>query len=230
MSLRIFETDPEAKPKKRDRFSSDLTFNLKSGIQVNKAPMALENWGFTTGDPEVADEIAERFGGEIEELDVDKGDDLRVLSTVNTLNVLVSGVDALRSRMVLFGVQGIIHECDGMFFLSEEDKGQPCGCPAKLEDRKALAAKGRGPKPSIELKFLLQDAPEMGFGRFRTGSWSLVKELADVEDALTDAAERANGGPVLVNLKLEKVEYTTRTGKDVAYMRPVIDVVGPAAQ
>ena len=142
MSLRIFETDPEARPKKRDRFSSDLVFNLKSGIQVNNAPVALDNWGFTTDDPEVADEIAERFGGEVEELDVAKGDDHRVISETNTLDVLVSGQDALRSRMVLFGMQGIIHECDGMYFLNEEDKGEPCGCPPKLEDRKALAAKG----------------------------------------------------------------------------------------
>lgn len=230
MSLRIYETDPEAKPKKRDRFSSDLVFNLKSGIQVNNAPVALDNWGFTTDDPSVAEVIAQRYGGDIEELDVEKGDDHRVLSTVNTLDVLVAGPDALRSRMILFGMQGVIHECDGMYFLNEEDRGEPCGCPAKLEDRKALAAKGRGPKPSIELRFLLADDPEMGFGRFRTGSWSLVKELADVEDSLQYHAERSDGNPILVRLELERVEYTTKTGRNVSYVRPVINVVGPTTK
>lgn len=230
MSLRVFETDPDAKPRKRDSYGADITFNLKSGIQENNTPRALDEWGFTTDDPAVIKTLAKMYGGEIEELDVEKGDDLRVLSETKTLDVLVADAGALRSKMILFGIGGPIHVCDGVYFLEGEDKGQECGCPSSMADRKALAKKRRGPSPSIELKFLLADNPELGFGRFRTGSWSLVNDLPDIEDALTEHAEKADGAPILVRLTLERVEYTTKMGRDVSYVRPVIDVVGPAAK
>lgn len=224
MSLRIFETDPDARPKRRTAtFNPD--FRLRGGIVANGNPQALDTWAFTTDDPTIVSEFAERFGGEVEVLDVEKGDDQRVISETASLDILIEGPKALSSVMVLYGMNGPIHKCDGMYSLLEDEEGDPCGCPASFQERKALARKGRGPGPEIRLTFQLADAPHLGVGQYRTGSWSLARDIPDVEDQLARLAEEANGEMIRARLKLEHVEFTTKAGMDVSFHRPVIEFI-----
>ncbi|WP_030855290.1 hypothetical protein [Streptomyces sp. NRRL S-475] len=60
MALRIFETDPDAKPKVRE---NDTVGRFRTGRQVGNRPESLSTFRITTGDPEVADKVAELFGG-----------------------------------------------------------------------------------------------------------------------------------------------------------------------
>ncbi|MBO0654046.1 hypothetical protein J1792_15070 [Streptomyces triculaminicus] len=218
MSLRIFETDPESRPK--PRFSSDTVGRFRSGRMAGNRPESLSAWRVTTGDPEVADAVAKTYGGRPEEWETSAEDRLEVLTEADAMKIIIDGPQAIRSRMVLWGRQGPIHECDGVEFLSpEEDKGTPCGCPALLADRKAAAKTGRGPAPSVEVTFSLADQPDLGRFRFVSGSWELVKVLHEVENKL-----EAVGGPALCTLRLELVEFQTKSGIDVRYRKPVIDV------
>ncbi|MFE6493387.1 hypothetical protein [Streptomyces sp. NPDC057748] len=233
----IWETDPDAKPRDR-QFSTDYVGRFRSGRLVGKAPEALNDWRITTGDPVVADKIAQLFGGAPEEWETDKEDNLEVLTDSASVEIIIESSDAVDASMKLFGMSGLVHHCDGVKFLSpDEDKGEPCGCPAAFQDRKDKARTGRGPKPSVDVTFKLADAPELGLFRFNSGSWELVKVLhnviADIDKAggreyADDDTVTVKGGAVRATLSIENVSYTTKAGRDVSYNKPVVKVTGAA--
>ncbi|MGP3750863.1 recombination directionality factor [Streptomyces sp. IBSNAI001] len=234
----IFETDPDAKPRPKQNFANDVVGRFRSGRLVGKQPESLNEWRVTTGDPAVADVISRLMGGETEEWDTDKEDNLQVLTTSKSVEIIIDSSDAIDASMKKFGFSGLEHHCDGVKFLSDDDPtlvGESCGCPPMLEDRKARAKSGKGPKPSIDLTFKLAANPEIGKFRFNSGGWSLVNVLHEVIEAIdtvggrqedTDGKVTDPGKPVRATLTIEHVAYTTKSGRDVAYNMPVIKVTG----
>jgi hypothetical protein len=221
MGVRIFETDPDAKPKPRRQFANDVAFQFRSGRMANNRPQSLADWRVTSGDPEVAKAIALLMGGTVDEWETSKEDFLEVLTDTNTVQVVIDGTKAINARMILWGRSGPIHECDGVEFLSpDEDRGTPCGCPPLLADRKAAARAGRGPQPNTTVSFRLAEDYDLGIGKFTSTSWDLVSVLHEIEDEL----ERI-GGEALCTLSLELVQFTTSAGKNVEYRKPVIKVL-----
>lgn len=233
---RLWDTDPDAKPKPRQSFSDDVVGRFRSGRLVGKLPESLNAWRVTTGDPVVADQIAAMLGGTPEEWETDKEDNLEILSDAASVRIIINSSSDVDASMKLFGNNGLIHHCDGYQFLSpEEDKGVTCGCPSTISERKDRAKSGRGPKPSVDLMFTLADAPELGKFRFNSGSWTLVDVLADVIEAVDRVSGRTfdddgkvieAGVPVVADLGIEHVAYTTKAGRDVSYNKPVIKVTG----
>lgn len=228
LNVRIFETDPDAKPKAR--FVSDIVGRFRSGRQEGRQPIALDEWRVTTGDPEVADEVHAIMGGdEPRGWDTQGEDNLEVLTDADTVRIIVDGVNSIESDLKLWGAQGtIIHHCDGVAFLSpDEDAGNECGCPELLADRKALAKSGRGPKPDTRIVFRLADAPDLGKFKMQSGSWDLVRVLHEYQDALEDV-----DGPADCTLKLETVTFIPKggpmKGREVSYKKPTLTVHGAA--
>jgi hypothetical protein len=230
MALRIFDTDPDAKPKERVAKAEyeRPVFQFRSGMTVfNKKtkkndPVSLANWRVLTDDPSVAEGVSELLGGAVEEYDQTKAMHLHVLTTSPSVEVVINGSKAIEDKLIQWG-QGVpIHECDGEFSLLAEDKGEPCGCPSLMSERKDLAKRRRGPSPSINVTFRLAGAGyELGAGRLIATAWSLAEVIHQVKDAL-DAVE----GEALCRLELEHVEYTNKAGIDVSYRKPVITVLG----
>lgn len=231
---RIWDTDPDSKPRPRGSFSDDIVGRFRSGRLVGTMPESLSDWRVTTGDPVVADKIAEMFGGSPEEWETPKEDNLEILTDTPSVRIIIESSAAIDASMKLFGTTGLIHHCDGVQFLSpEEDKGEACRCPDSFQDRKDKAKSGRGPKPSVDLVFKLADAPKLGKFRFNSGSWELVKVLHDViaaVDTVGVADEDGKGGsPVLATLTIENVSYTTKAGRDVSYNKPAVKVLSAVA-
>jgi len=230
---RIWDTDPDAKPRPRASFSDDVVGRFRSGRLVGKLPESLSAWRVTTGDPVVAEKIASLFGGAPEEWSTDKEDSTEILTDASSVEIIIASSRDIDASMKLFGNNGLVHHCDGVEFLSpDEDKGTPCGCPASFQDRKDKAKSGRGPKPSVDIKFKLADAPELGFFRFNSGSWELVKVLHEVIQAVDETGgaddEGKGGAPVVATLAIEHVSYTTKAGRDVAFNKPAVKVTGLA--
>ncbi|MEU7200254.1 hypothetical protein [Streptomyces sp. NPDC045470] len=224
-TLRILDQDPEARPKV---FTSDYVGRFRAGQQIDDLPVSLDAWRVTTGDPDVAAAVAERFGGSPQEWQTSKEDNLEVLTTANSVRVIIDNADAVSFRMALYGATGKpIHLCDGVEFVGDDDprRGQPCGCPATLVERKAAEKAGYGPKPDIRVVFRLADDAALGKFRMMTGSWSFMKELETVWADLDSV-----GGPALCELRLELVEFTTKKGVDVSFRKPAIKVVGRAPE
>ncbi|MEU5305993.1 hypothetical protein ACH4YO_19150 [Streptomyces noursei] len=223
-TLRVFDTDPNARPK---TFASDYVGRFRAGQQLSGRPVALESWRITTGDPEVGKAVADLYGGTPQPWETSKEDSLEVLTGADSVKVIVDGPDAISFRMALYGMTGKpIHACDGVEFTDPEDPrhGQPCGCPTTVQERKAAAKAGHGPKPDQRLEFRLYDAPELGKFRLMTGSWDFMKSLESLWREL-----EAVGGPARCTLSLELVEFQTKSGVDVAYRKPVLTVHGPAS-
>ncbi|WP_172384875.1 hypothetical protein [Streptomyces sp. MNP-20] len=221
-TLRVFDNDPDARPKV---YTSDFVGRFRAGMQINNRPVGLKSWRVTTGDPEVAKAVADQYGGQAEEWETTKEDNLQVLTEADAIKVVVDGPDALTFRMALYGMTGKpIHACDGVEFTDTEDPrhGQPCGCPQTLQERKAAAKAGHGPKPDQRITFRLADNPELGRFRLMTGSWEFMKAMETMWREL-----EAVGGPALCTLKLELVEFTTKAGVEVSYRKPVLVVHGP---
>ncbi|MFF9806462.1 DUF6009 family protein [Streptomyces coeruleorubidus] len=185
-------------------------------------PQVLDAWRVTTGDANVAARVAELLGGRTRP---NEGGGIlahEVLTTSESVRVLVEGPESVAAHMRHWGSKGIAHECDGSEFLSpEEKKGQPCGCPPLLEDKKLAAKEGRGPSPSIDLTFRIAAEPVLGEFHFTTASWQFAAQLSDLMVAL----ERV-GGPAVCDLTTELVIFTTKTGMDVGYRKPVVTVLG----
>jgi hypothetical protein len=227
LPVRIFETDPDSKPRKRQKFDDDFAFRFRSGMSVlnpktkKMEPTSLAEWRVTSGDPEVAASIAQLYGGQAQEWQTSKDDYLEVLTSRQTIEIVIDGSDAITDKFILWGRSGPIHECDGVDFLSPDDlAGTPCGCPPLLADRKAHARSGRGPSPHTRVVFRLADDYDLGVGSFQSTSFDLLMVLHEVRNDLD-----AIGEPALCELTLELVEYDTKAGRHVEYRKPVITVL-----
>ncbi|MEE1835774.1 recombination directionality factor [Streptomyces sp. SP17KL33] len=219
-ALRIFETDPDAKPKPRPKYDNEVDFQFRSGRMVGNKPQSLAHWRVTAAEPEVADAIAQLMGGSPAEWDTSKDDALEVLTNTSRVQVVIDGPQAIKSTLILWGRNGPIHECDGAYSLLDEDRGEPCGCPRLMADRKALARSGRGPAPNTTVRFRLAEDYDLGVGKFVSTSWNLVEVLHEVEDELSDIE-----GEALCELSLELVQFTNAAGQNVEYRKPVITVL-----
>lgn len=219
MALRIFETDPAAKPKPR-QFNEDFVGRFRSGRMVGKSPESLATWRVTTGDTEVADAISKLMGGKSSEWETSGEDFNEVITETDKVLVVIDGPKALTADMKLWGRSGLIHHCDGVQSLMEEDKGEACGCPALMDDRKAQAKTGRGPQPTTNIVFRLADDYHLGKFRFQSTSWKLAEVVHEIDNALSQYK-----GEVLAELSLELVEFTTKAGRDVSYRKPVVKVL-----
>ncbi|MFB7823842.1 recombination directionality factor [Streptomyces hydrogenans] len=230
---RIWDADPEAAPKDRTSFADDVVGRFRSGRLIKMGskdvPEALNEWRVTTGDPVVAARVAELMGGVFEEWETDKEDNLQILTESPSVAIIIEpdGVDASFKQFAPGA--GLIHHCDGFEYLSpEEDKGTPCKCPTLIAERKLAADKMRGPKPSVDVRFRMAEAPELGIFRFNSGSWKLVEVLGPLFSEL----DKYPGQPVRATLTIENVSFTPqkgpRAGQEVSYNKPVIKILGAA--
>jgi hypothetical protein len=218
MPLRVFETDPDAMPKPRPSYADETIGRFHSGRMVGKRPESLPTWRVTTGDRDVAAAIAQSLGGQAVETDSTSENFIEIMTGAESVQVLLDGPKAIDADFKLWRGNKLVHHCDGVEFLSPEDKaGTLCGCPPLLADRKQAAKDFEGPPPSITFFFRLAEDPELGKFKFVTGSWTLVEVLHEYENALA-----AIGGEAVATLTLELVEYTTKAGRFVSYRKPVL--------
>jgi len=218
MPIRIFETDPEAKPAPRATFDDGTIGKLHSGRQVNGRPVAIPNWRFTTGDHNVAAALAELFGVSVVDTESEAENHLEIQTDVDSFEVILAGVDAIEDDMKLWINKQLVHHCDGVEFLSPDEKrGTPCGCPRFFKERKEAAKTFQGPSPSIKVIFRLAEDPELGTFAYQTSSWTMAEVLHEYAEALSQV-----DGEAIADMHLELVEYTTKAGRAVSFRKPTL--------
>ena len=197
---------------------SDIVGRVRSGAQVQGRPVALQEWRFTTGDPDVAAAVAEKYGGTPGKWDTTTEETLEVMSTAGSLPVVLTSI---QSEFVLWGRGSTpIRSCDGS--VQKDDQKSPCVCPSDVREHKEAARAGSACQPSVRATFRLADLPDLGLWRFNSASWQLAGEVNAAEDALAAAGGEAEG-----LLRLELVEYQTKNGRNVSYTKPIIEVGAP---
>lgn len=233
MALTIFDTDPDAKPKERVKYTDDTVGRFFSGHQVESdkgkmVPESLDTWLVRTGDPVVAAAIAQLLKGSEPTEDTTSGSEnfISVYTTAESVPIILADAEALYSDMKQWNNGKLVHHCNGSTFLSHQSRdeliGTDCGCPPLFEDRKQNAIDEIGPKPSITITFRLADDPELGLFKFQTGAWTMAKVLHEYENALTIV-----DGEAIADLTLELVSYVAKKGKmkgkRVEYTKPVLE-------
>jgi len=211
--INIFEVNPEAVRKP----SEDFIGSARSGMQLNGRPMSLPTWRFTSPERGVLDDVAIAYGGTVEEWDTKSAETLQVITEAESVDIILVGI---KSNMVLWGRNGKIRECDGVSQVAGDDGScEDCACPSDLNERKAAAKKGTGCEPSVGLFFRLDvpDVVESGLFRFYSSAWTFAKDIGAVE-----AAFSAVGGDCHATLTKELVEFTTKDGKEISFMKPVV--------
>ena len=218
MAINIFDVETEAKP----RQTYDTVGRFRSGHMIGKRPQTLNEWRVTTDDPEVADVIAEMLGGKAQQWDNER-QPFEVFTTAQSVPVIVEKVF---SSMTLWGRSGPIRKCDGATISYPEDSaGQACECSkyGSLAERKAAAERGTGCQPDITIRFRLAEAPDLGVFEFKTGSWSMARDIAKVEADLARFGGMARG-----TLALEQVEFTAKdSGQLRRFTKSVCTLTGP---
>lgn len=198
--------------------STDIVGRFRAGRQLQGRPMSLTTWRITTGDPEVADTIAKMYGATEgpQEWETKTDERLEVITETDSVNVIIARPTHVTSEMVLWGRKGKVRQCDGIM----QTNGESCVCPSDYGDKIKGAQEGTACEPSISYLFSLADAPDLGRFRFQTGSWTVARQVAEVEAALADI-----DGPALGTLTLEQ-----RTRKDVGstYTIALLKITGPA--
>lgn len=201
--------------------ASDYVGRLRSGAQLQGRPVALTEWRFTTGDPDVAAAVAGAYGGEPAPWETNSEETLEVMSTVSSVEVELLTVF---SEFVLWGRGNKpIRSCNGTIQMDELKT--TCVCPSDAKEHKEAARAGTACQPSIRATFRLRDLPDLGVFRFSSSSWQLAREVNGIEESLL-----AVGAPAPATIRLEKVEYTTKAGRNVSYTKPVIEVEASVAK
>lgn len=218
MAIRIFDADPDAQKRKP---LEDVVGRFRSGALQSNRPVSLDEWRVTTGDPEVAETIQGIMGGDEPETWETKGEDnIEVYTTTSSVDIILDGPNAVKSAMVLWGRNGIIHTSDGETLST----GEPDPMAGKsLQERKEAAKAGYGSEPSVQVYFKLEGHEDLGKFKFFSGSWTLAEAIGAVEDKLAEI-----DGPARATLSLEVVEYTTKAGREVRFTKPVLNVKGAA--
>ncbi|MFG3165086.1 hypothetical protein ACGFY8_35025 [Streptomyces sp. NPDC048232] len=145
---------------------------------------------------------------------------IEVVTSCDRVPVLLHGREAVSLQMVMRGPGEVFHVCKGDRFLEPDGtRGERCGCPMSLADRRSVAQAGRGPAPEVRIEFRLADRPDMGVFFFLSNSWELADEVPALIDALDQAA-----APMLGVLRCELLHFTTGSGLVVSYRRPVVEI------
>jgi hypothetical protein len=207
---RIFETTT------KNFGTDDVVGYLKSGMQIDGRPVALEAWRVTSGDPEVMKAVSKRFGGDVEKWETTTEHDHQVLTEANSLEVELISV---QSNFALWGRGNKpIRICDG---ISQNDENKtPCACPSETKEHKEAARAGTACSPSIRALVRLSDDPELGMFRYVSGSWQLAEAIGPIEEAVNESDD-----PVKASISLVKVEWETKTGAKRAFTKPVITLL-----
>ena len=208
---------------------SDIVGRVRSGAQVQGRPVALQEWRFTTGDPDVAQAVAtpefkaavaaavaERYGGTPAKWETTTEETLEVMTTAGSLAVVLTQI---QSEFVLWGrnASAPIRSCNGAE--QKDDACSACVCPSDVRDHKEAARAGTACQPSVRATFRLVDLPDLGLWRFNSASWQLAGAVNAAEEALAAAGGEAGGV-----IRLELIEYTTKNGRNVSYTKPSIEV------
>lgn len=218
----IFGEDEEA-PTTRPK--SDLVGRVSTGYfdKATNTPGQLTEFRFMVSSKDVAQAVAQRLGGAPLEIEDAKGEFfIQVQTDAEVLrDVVLAGPDAIYTDQKWWVNGELLHHCTGRYYLDDERKGQRCDCPPTFEEKKAKG--NRGAKPDIRVRFTFADDPELGIFELKSSSWMFRKTL---HEAVNDVERVGEGGPTVVNIVNELVEYTPKKGKManklVSYRKPLI--------
>lgn len=191
----VFDTAPQQKGPSGD------VFRLRNGAVRRGKPVSLAVWRFTMESPDVAETLAEMFGGDVSDNDSDR-EPLQVLSTSDSIEVLIAqaGID---TGFALWQDGRLVRKCDGVTQTHGDEVGMPCPCAGLSWDERRAAGAGTC-RADIRVKLTLADAPDLAEGVYYSGNLSLMRDIQRLEAKVQDA-----DGPTKATMLLSEVRMSS---------------------
>jgi hypothetical protein len=192
--------------------------SFRYGGLFKSRPRVLGTWLVSSSDARILDQVAELFGGTLPDSH-DAGQEPCVITDATEIDVLLAGPEALNVDWR----RQPGHVCDGC--IQHDQRGsRPCECPPELEDRTTAARAGHGCRPRAQVCFRLLQSPELGTFTFSSSN----REFAD-QASRALASLRRDPRTTYARLRLHRTSHRLRSGTNVAYTRPTLELLGPVS-
>ena len=176
----------------------DVVGQIRTGMMAQGRPTTLNTFRFTVDSQDVADKIAELYGGTPKPWQTTRADNIEIITDAASLE---AELHSFQSEFILWGQRKPIRVCNGQ--TQSDDHG--CECPQDYWEHREAAAEGKACKPQINARLVLKDLPDLGAFKYQSNSWALSEGANELEEALT------NQPGALVRFEIE--QYTTKTGQ-----------------
>lgn len=164
--------------------------------QKRKRPEKLDTFRLTSPVRALLEHAAEVYGGKVAAWpDAPDGDEFQLITTTDTLDIIVPPNGAVSQWYELWSGAGCQRRCDGV---REILSMGPCKCPADPLDRTELAAKGEACKPTTRLQVVLPKVPDLGIWLLVSHGYYAAVELLGTAELLAAAAQAGQMVPALL--------------------------------
>lgn len=198
---------------------------IRIGQQVDAGrgrtrPAKLDTFRLTSPDRRRIEQLAELYGGKVEDWAAPAGKQYQVITTADSLDVIVPPSDLSFSQSYeLWSAGGCQRRCDGV---TESIGEQACLCDP---DARECSIHTR-------LSVLIRDLPGLGVWRIDTSGYYAAVELASAVEIISLAAGRGALLPARLRLEQRSVKRPGKDGKPqtLRFAVPVLDVEVTPAQ
>lgn len=197
---------------------------IRTGVQVaskgrtGTRPAKIETFRLTSDKRALLDAAAEIYRGTVEPWQSPNGPQWQLITTTDTLDILVPPGQSVEQWMEMWGGGGCLRRCNGITNVLDMSS---CACPADVEKRLELAADGRACKATTRLWVMLPALPDIGRWRLESHSYYAALELPGAAMVLERATREGNYIPAFLRLQQRQ---TRRPGKPtLKYGIPIIE-------
>lgn len=200
---------------------------IRLGLRVatakgNLRPAKGETLRFTTRSGFVAQDVANKLGGDVHETTLSDGRaTFEVITNVTEVAVMVPPGDAVISQHYeMWTAAGCARRCDGF---TDQISGGSCKCPNDLDVRKEMAMKTppQACKPLTRLNVMLPYIADLGVWLVQSTGDMAADELGEIASVLK--AARNQGVAIPAMLRMEQRVSRIVGEKPHEYVVPVLD-------
>lgn len=181
-------------------------------------PRKLSTFRLTSASRDYIAAAAEAYGGTVREWQSPRGREYEIVIESLTLDVLVPPGDAVSQAFELWTSGGCQRRCDGL----RQETGEACACPADVEQRTALAAKGQACKPTTRLWVILPKLPDLGRWRLEAHGYYAAVELAGMAEIAAMATARGIMLPARLRIDQRRRKIPGQPTRE--YIVPVLEL------
>lgn len=194
---------------------------IRLGTKNEKGfPTKLASWRLTSPNKVMIEEAADLYGGTVNPWARDGASEWEVITTTDTLDVLIPPVPAsFRQSWELWTANGCQRDCDG---ITDRKGAMPCQCPADIDQRREMAQKGNACKPITRLAVVLPQMSGLGIWQLSTTGRNAAGEFAALAPILRQAMRKSITFRCSLRLEQRSVKLEGKPRQD--FVVPVVDI------
>jgi len=192
---------------------------VKDGV-TRRRPAKLDTFRLTSESRELVVAAAVAYGGTVVPWQNGDHAEFEVVTAATTIDIVIPPGQPVSQWYELWSGGGCQRRCDG---ITNVLTMTPCACPADVQEKLELAAKGEACKATTRLNVMLPALPDLGVWRLESHGYYAAVELAGAAEILGMASAR--GVLIPARLRLEQREKKIPGKPTNRYAVPIIEFV-----